>query len=77
MEMAALLEMLQMDEGEFAKFFQSQMELSSRFSGPLFSILREAYGGGGSEVLKGSILQFLKPLIVKAPPAAPLPRRHI
>ncbi|MDE6998051.1 MAG: hypothetical protein K2P04_09285 [Oscillospiraceae bacterium] len=59
-EMAALLEMLQMDEGEFAKFFQSQMELSSRFSGPLFSILREAYGGGGSEVLKGSILQFLK-----------------
>lgn len=59
-EMSALLEMLKMDEGEFASFFQSQMELGSRFSGPLFSILREAYGTSNSEVLKNSILQFLK-----------------
>lgn len=59
-EMSALLEMLKMDEGEFSSFFRSQMQLGNRFAGPLFSILREAYGGGGSEVLKGSILQFLK-----------------
>ena len=59
-EMSALLEMLKMDEGELSAFFQSQMELASRFSGPLFSILREAYGGANSEVVKNSILQFLK-----------------
>ena len=59
-EMSALLEMLQMDEGEFASFFQSQMDLSTRFSGPLFSILREAYGGTASEGMKSSILQFLR-----------------
>lgn len=58
-EMGALLEMLKMDEGEFSSFFRSQMELSNRFSGPLFNILREAYGGG-SEVMRGNILQFLK-----------------
>ena len=59
-DMAALLEMLKMDEGELASFLKNQLEAGNRFTGPLFSILREAYGGGGSEVLKGSILQFLK-----------------
>lgn len=58
-EMSALLEMLKMDEGEFSSFFRSQMELGNRFSGPLFNILREAYSGG-SEVIRGNILQFLK-----------------
>lgn len=59
-EMSALLEMLKMDEGEFSAFFRSQVELGSRFSGPLFNILREAFGSSGSEVLRGNILQFLK-----------------
>lgn len=59
-EMSALLEMLKMDEGEFSSFFRSQMQLGNRFSGPLFSILREAYGNSNSEVLRGNILQFLK-----------------
>lgn len=58
-EMSTLLEMLKMDEGEFSSFFRSQMELGNRFSGPLFNILREAYSGG-SEVMRGNILQFLK-----------------
>ena len=49
-----------MDEGEFASFFRSQMELGNRFSGPLFNILREAYGNSNSEALRGNILQFLK-----------------
>lgn len=60
LEMSELLEMLKMDEGEFAGFFRSQMQLGNRFSGPLFSILREAYGNTNSEVMKGNILQFLK-----------------
>ena len=60
MEMSALLEMLKMDEGEFQEFFKSQMEMGNRFGGPLFSILREAYGGAASEVTKSNILQFLK-----------------
>ena len=59
-EMSALLEMLKMDEGEFSSFFRSQMQLGNRLSGPLFSILREAYGNSNSEVLRGNILQFLK-----------------
>lgn len=60
LEMSALLEMLKMDEGEFSAFFRSQMQLGNRFSGPLFSILREAYSNSPSEVTKGNILQFLK-----------------
>ena len=59
-DMAALLEMLKMDEGELAKFFKNQMDAGNRFTGPLFAILREAYGTGSSEVMRGSILQFLK-----------------
>ena len=59
-EMGELMEMLKMDEGEFASFFRSQMELGNRFSGPLFNILREAYGNSSSEALRGNILQFLK-----------------
>ena len=60
LEMSELLEMLKMDEGEFASFFRSQMQLGNRFSGPLFTILREAYSNSSSEVMKGNILQFLK-----------------
>ncbi|MCI9587686.1 MAG: hypothetical protein HFF60_06935 [Oscillospiraceae bacterium] len=59
-DMAALMRMLKMDEGQLGKFFLSQMNLSSRFGGALFSILREAYGSSSSEVLRSSILQFLK-----------------
>ncbi|MDE7245607.1 MAG: hypothetical protein K2O18_16760 [Oscillospiraceae bacterium] len=59
-DMAALMQMLQMDEGEMVKFFQNQLEAGNRFSGPLFSLLQEAYGGRSSDLLRGSILQFLK-----------------
>ena len=59
-DMAALLEMLKMDEGALNSFFQSQMAAGNRFTGPLFAILREAYGTGSSEVMRSSILQFLK-----------------
>ena len=59
-EMSALLEMLKMDEGELASFLKNQLETGNRFTGPLFSILREAYGTSGSDVMRSSILQFLK-----------------
>jgi len=59
-DLAALLSLMKMDEGELGKFFLSQTRLSTRFGGALFSILREAYGSSNSEVLRSSILQFLK-----------------
>ncbi|MCI9165020.1 MAG: hypothetical protein HFF64_03345 [Oscillospiraceae bacterium] len=59
-DMAKLLEMLRVDEEGLADFLKNQLEAGSRFSGPLFTLLREAYGTSSSEVLKGSILQFLK-----------------
>lgn len=59
-DMAALLNMMHMDEGQLGKFLLSQMGLSNRFNGALFNILREAYGNSSSEVLRSSILQFLK-----------------
>lgn len=59
-EIANLLDMLKMDEGQLSKFFFSQMKNSTRFGGGLFTILREAYGSSRSELLRGNILQFLK-----------------
>ena len=59
-DMAALMQMLEMDEGELAGFFKDQLGAENRFSGPLFSILREAFGNSSSDVLRGSILQFVK-----------------
>ncbi len=59
-DMAALLRMLQMDQSQLLKFFSGQMESGSRFGGALFAILREAYSSSASEVMRGSILQFLK-----------------
>ena len=58
-DMAELMAMLKMDEGEFAAFLQNQVQSGNRFTGPLFNVLREAYGKSQSEVLRGSILQFL------------------
>ncbi len=59
-DMGALMRMLEMDEKALAGFFKGQLEAGNRFSGPLFNILREAFGGSTSEVLRSSILQFLK-----------------
>ncbi|RKI68823.1 hypothetical protein D7V91_07140 [bacterium 1xD42-67] len=59
-EMAALLNMLKMDEGQLAKFLQSQLSTGTRFGGALFALLRQAYASGNSDSVRGSILQFLK-----------------
>ncbi len=59
-DMAALLNMLKMDQGQLAKFLMSQAASGNRFGGALFSMLREAYSQTNSESLRGNILQFLK-----------------
>jgi len=59
-EMAGLLEMLKMSEGELLQFLQQQSASGSRFSGALFTLLREAYSQSQSEGIRGDILQFLK-----------------
>ena len=43
-DMAALMKMLEMDERELTGFFKDQLDAENRFSGPLFSVLREAFG---------------------------------
>ena len=48
-EMAQLLEMLRMDQEGFQRFFLNQMQAGNRFSGPLFSLLRQAYQNMPSE----------------------------
>ena len=60
LDMATLMEMLKLDQGELQTFFRDQLDTGTRFTGPLFNILREAYGNTRSEVLRGSVLQFLK-----------------
>lgn len=59
-EMAALLKMLQMSEGELLQFMQQQTASGSRFNGALFTLLREAYSQSQSEGIRNDILQFLK-----------------
>ena len=59
-DMAALLNMLKMDQGQLSKFLQSQMSSGTRFGGALFALLREGYSSGNSEALRTTILQFLK-----------------
>ena len=63
-EMSALLEMLKMDEGAFSAFFRSQMELGNRFSGPLFSLLREAYGNSTIDRIQdfGALMEHFRKL---------------
>lgn len=59
-EMGQILQMLKMDEPQLLKFVNDQMASSSRYSGALFSALREAMTGGGSEAMKSDVMAFLK-----------------
>ena len=59
-EMAQLLEMLRMDQEGFQRFFLNQMQAGNRFSGPLFSLLRQAYQNMPSEGMREAILNFAK-----------------
>lgn len=59
-EMAQLLSMIPVDEDGLLQFLTQQLADSSRFSGPLFSLLREAYSQSQTQNIKTDILQFLK-----------------
>ena len=59
-EMAEFLEFIQMDESQLLSFLQSQAQSGSRFSGPLFQLLRNAYNGSTSELVRNEILQFVR-----------------
>lgn len=59
-EMAQLLEMLKMDEDSFRKLFMEQVHGGNRFSGALFSLLRQAYRQLPSEHARQAILEFAR-----------------
>ncbi len=59
-ELAKFMEFLQMDESKLLEFLQEQMKGGSRFSGPLFQMLRTAYTNSRSGMLQNDILQFLR-----------------
>ena len=59
-DLSQILHMLQMSEGEFLQFLQDQVTSGSRFGGPLFGVLRNAYRSSDSQSLRSDILQFLK-----------------
>ena len=59
-QISRFLEMLPMDRSQFLRFLTEQMNAGTRFAGPLFSILRNAYQNAESEGFRSDILQFLK-----------------
>lgn len=59
-EMAQLLEMLKLDEESFRALFMEQVRGGNRFSGVLFSLLRQAYQQLPSEQARQSILEFAR-----------------
>lgn len=59
-EMSQLLEMLKMDEDSFRKLFMEQVHGGNRFSGALFSLLRQAYRQLPGEHARQAILEFAR-----------------
>ena len=59
-EMASLMKLLRMDQEGLLRFLTNQMQGGARFSGPLFSLLRQAYQKMPSDSAKQAILTFLK-----------------
>ena len=59
-EISQFLEMLQLDADGFEKFFMQQVQGNNRFSGPLFSLLRQAYDSLNGEHVRQSILEFAR-----------------
>lgn len=57
-EMAQLLEMMQLDEESFRALFMDQIHGGNRFSGALFSLLRQTYRQISSENARQAILEF-------------------
>ncbi len=59
-ELAQFMEFLQMDETKLPAFLKEQLQTGTKFSGPLFQILRTAYNNTRSGMLQNDILQFLR-----------------
>ena len=59
-EMAQFLDFIEVDERTLPAFVEEQMQSSSRFTGPLFQLLRSAYEGSTSELTKNDILLFVR-----------------
>lgn len=57
-EMASLLGMLRMDRETLLGFLTNQLQGESRFGGPLFDLLRQAYQKMPDEGARGAILRF-------------------
>ncbi len=59
-EISNLLQMLQMDAPAFEQFFLQQVQAGNRFSGPIFSLLRQVYRSSPDPQLHEAILSFVK-----------------
>lgn len=59
-ELAQLFTFLQMDEEGLGRFFLSQMQAGNRFSGPVFSLLRQAYQHANDSHVREAILEFAR-----------------
>ncbi|WP_294551536.1 hypothetical protein [uncultured Pseudoflavonifractor sp.] len=59
-EMAQLLDMLKLDEQSLREFFMEQVRGNNRFSGALFSLLRQAYSQLSSGHARQAILEFAR-----------------
>ena len=59
-EMAQLLDMLRLDEQGFRKLFMEQVNGGNRFSGALFSLLRQACGQMSNQRGQEAILEFVR-----------------
>jgi hypothetical protein len=57
-EIAQLLDLFRLDAQGFQNFFMEQVHGSNRFSGALFSLLRQAYAALPGEHVRQSILEF-------------------
>ncbi len=59
-ELSQLLEFLQMDAEGFEQFFLNQMQAGNRFTGPIFSLLRQAYQSIPDGHLREAVLNFAR-----------------
>jgi hypothetical protein len=59
-EIAQLLDMLRLDAQGFQRFFMQQVHGGNRFSGPLFSLLRQVYDGQPEGHVRQAILDFAR-----------------
>lgn len=59
-EIARLLQALHLDEKGLRQLFQEQVDGSSRFSGPLFTLLRQMLSQPGNDHARAAILDFVR-----------------